>query len=51
VGPAERRDILEGSTFMAEGSQEWRIVKELVPLQGKDVALQKHTASFFVGTL
>jgi nicotinamidase-related amidase len=35
---------------MAEGSQEWRIVKELVPLQGKDVALQKHTASFFVGT-
>ena len=35
---------------MVEGSQEWRIVKELEPLKGKDIVLQKHTASFFVGT-
>jgi isochorismate hydrolase len=27
----QRRGIPEGSTFMAEGSQEWRIVKELDP--------------------
>jgi nicotinamidase-related amidase len=46
----QRRGIPEGSTFMAEGSQEWRIVKELAPLQGKDIVLKKHTASFFVGT-
>jgi nicotinamidase-related amidase len=46
----QRRGIPEGSTFMAEGSQEWKIVKELVPLQGKDIVLQKHTASFFLGT-
>jgi nicotinamidase-related amidase len=45
-----RRGLPEGSTFMTEGSQEWRIVKELEPLQGKDIVLQKHTASFFVGT-
>jgi nicotinamidase-related amidase len=45
-----RRGVPEGSTFMAEGSQECGIVKELVPLQGKDLVLQKHTASFFVGT-
>jgi nicotinamidase-related amidase len=46
----QRRGIPEGLTFMAEGSQEWGIVKELAPLQGKDIVLQKHTASFFVGT-
>jgi biuret amidohydrolase len=46
----QRRGIPEGPTFMAEGSQEWGIVNELVPLQGKDIVLQKHTASFFVGT-
>ncbi len=46
----QRRGIPEGSTFMAEGSQEWKIVKELDPLRDKDIVLQKHTASFFVGT-
>jgi nicotinamidase-related amidase len=36
-------------TFLAEGSKEWEIMDELKPQAG-DVVLQKHTASFFVGT-
>ncbi|HUK49481.1 MAG TPA: cysteine hydrolase [Terriglobales bacterium] len=37
------------STFVAEGSEEWKIVNELTP--GKDdLILKKYFASFFVGT-
>ena len=38
------------SSFMAEGSDEWKILKELAP--GKDdLVLRKHTGSFFMGTI
>jgi nicotinamidase-related amidase len=38
------------SSFMAEGSEEWKIVSELAPSKD-DLVLRKYTASFFVGTM
>jgi len=38
------------SSFMVEGSEEWKVVNELTPSED-DLVLKKHTASFFVGTI
>jgi len=47
----KRRGIDRGkSSFMAEGSEEWKLVNELAPSEG-DLILKKHTASFFIGTM
>jgi len=37
------------SSFMAEGSEEWKIVGELVPSK-EDLIFNKYSASFFIGT-
>ncbi len=37
-------------TFMAEGSNEWKLIDELV-LGEDDTVMKKHTPSFFVGTM
>jgi nicotinamidase-related amidase len=37
------------SSFMTEGSEEWKIVDQLAPTKD-DLVLRKYTASFFIGT-
>lgn len=44
-------DPRSSSTFMAEGSDDWRILDELSPNNDEDIVLRKHTASFFIGTI
>ena len=48
---AKRRGMdPKASIFMARGSQEWQIVSELTPAK-QDYILEKHTPSFFIGTM
>jgi nicotinamidase-related amidase len=43
-------DPKNSSTFMAEGTEDWKILDELAPTKD-DLVLRKHTASFFIGTI
>ena len=40
----------KAGTFMAEGSNEWKLMDELA-LGDDDMVMKKHTPSFFVGTM
>jgi nicotinamidase-related amidase len=43
-------DPRNSSSFMKEGSEEWRIIDELAPSED-DLVFKKYTASFFTGTI
>src|ERR1700736_6269273 len=45
-----RRGVDPRSPYLAEGSTDWQLVKELVPSKD-DLILKKNTPSLFVGTM